>query len=184
MFDTGPSEAVVNAPAPSSIAVTGEAVTGASKRSLKITDAAGLQNGFDPHFYYIPHHKEGTSRLSFDLRTEVGVNMYQEWRDAATPYHVGPSFSIANDHLYVNNQQLLAIPVGQWVHFEIVASLGSSSTGAWDLTVVLPGAEPHRFAGLKNGSPDWKTLDWLGFVSNANEKTIYYLDNIELSNKK
>ncbi|BCM90704.1 hypothetical protein IAD21_02564 [Abditibacteriota bacterium] len=180
---TGPTDAAISAPSPSSIGVSGESAA-SGQHSLKIVDAPGLAHGFDPHFYYKPGHKEGISRLAFDLRTEAGVNMYQEWRDASNPYRVGPSLSIANDHLYVNNQQLLAIPVGQWVHFEVVAALGASSTGTWDLTVALPGEEPHRFARLKSGSAEWKTLDWLGFVSNATEKTTFYLDNIELTNDK
>ena len=32
------------------------------------------------------------------------------------------------------------------------------------------------------GSPEFKALSWLGFVSNATAKTTYYLDNIQLVN--
>ncbi|RYX85900.1 right-handed parallel beta-helix repeat-containing protein [bacterium] len=181
ILGTGPTEAVVNAPNPSSIGVTTDAAA-TGQNSLKIVDAAGLVNNFDPHFFYQPQHKTGTSRLSFDLRTEAGVSMYQEWRDSSNPYKVGPSLSIVNDQLRANNQQLLTIPTDQWVHFEISASLGANSTGQWDLTVTLPNTAPQRFTNLKNGSPDWKTLEWLGFVSTASEKTTFYLDNIKLSN--
>ena len=31
--------------------------------------------------------------------------------------------------------------------------------------------------------PQWKTLDWLGFVSNADAKTVFYLDNLFLENQ-
>jgi len=48
--------------------------------------------------------------------------------------------------------------------------------------VTLPGQPPHRIASLKNFSPEWKTLKWLGFSSTATDKRIYYLDNIELTN--
>ena len=54
---------------------------------------------------------------------------------------------------------------------------------AHDLPIVtLPGAPSQSFAGLKC-STAWKTLDWLGFVSNAREKTAFYIDNIEVENQ-
>ena len=165
-----------------SIGVTDETAAG-GRRSLKVVDAPGLQNAFDPHFFFSPDHREGVSRCAFDLKIEAATNFYHEWRDAASPYRVGPSLSIAGGRLYVNNQSLLEIPVGQWVHIEVMASLGHHSTGTWDLTVTLPDGTPQRFPGLKNGSPDWKSLDWLGFVSNATVSTTYYLDNLGLSNK-
>ena len=61
-------------------------------------------------------------------------------------------------------------------------ALGAQSTGTWDLIVTLPGESPRRFAGLKNGSPDWKTLHWFGFCSTADAKTVFYLDNLMLTN--
>jgi hypothetical protein len=78
---------------------------------------------------------------------------------------------------------LLDIPVSQWVHIEVAAGLGPQSTGTWDLTVTLPGEQPRKFAKLPNGSPNWKTLDWLGFIGDANEKTACYLDNLDLTHE-
>lgn len=50
-----------------SILVTDE-TTASGKRSLKITDAPGLERRFNPQFFYAPHHKQGLTRFSFDLR--------------------------------------------------------------------------------------------------------------------
>ena len=180
---TAPAEATLNVEhRGDSIGVTDETAAG-GRRSLKIVDAPGLQNGFDPHFFFSPDHREGVSRCAFALKIEAATNFYHEWRDSATPYRVGPSLSIAGGKLFVNSRKLMEIPAGQWVHFEVTAGLGHASTGTWDLSVTLPGGTPQRFPGLKNGSPDWKSLDWLGFVSNANVATTYYLDDLEVSNK-
>ena len=180
---TAPAEAVLKVEHKGdSIGVTDETAAG-GRRSLKIVDAPGLQNAFDPHFFFSPDHREGITRCAFDLKIEAATNFYHEWRDSATPYRVGPSLSIAGGKLFVNNQQLMEIPAGQWVHFEVMAGLGHASTGTWDLAVTLPGGTPQRFPGLKSGSPDWKSLEWLGFVSNATVSTTYYLDDLELSNK-
>ncbi|MCL5098350.1 MAG: right-handed parallel beta-helix repeat-containing protein [Candidatus Omnitrophica bacterium] len=165
-----------------SIAVTDEtAATG--KHSLKITDTPGLQYAYNPHFYYEPNHKSGITRFSFDMRIEPGTIMYHEWRDNASPYKVGPSFWVRNARLEIAGKPVLDLPTGQWVHYEVSAGLGKASTGTWQLIVTFPGQQPHSFANLKC-SPDWKTLTWMGFSSTAQEKTAYYLDNLDLRNGK
>ena len=164
-----------------SITVTDETAA-AGKHSLRITDAPGLQARFNPHFYYHPHHRDGITTGSFDLRTGPGVESYHEWRDAASPYHTGPSLSVANGNLFVAGKALLPIPENQWIHIEITAGLGAQSTASWDLTVTTPGHAPQKFPGLRC-DPNWKQLEWLGFVSNADARTIYYLDNLALDNR-
>jgi len=49
--------------------------------------------------------------------------------------------------------------------------------------VTLPGQRPKRFKGLNNGSKKFEKLTWVGFTSNATNKTVFYLDNLELTNK-
>ena len=108
--------------------------------------------------------------------------MFHEWRDDSNPYRVGPSIWIQDGKLKVRGQEVLSLPVNQWVRFEIMAALGGRSTGTWNLTITVPDQPPRHFMKLKNGSPDWKTTRWLGFSSTATAKTVFYLDNIELTN--
>jgi hypothetical protein len=166
-----------------SIAVTDETAAG-GKRSLKIVDAPGLQNVWDPHLVYSPNHSTGTTRCSFDLRIEPGVSLAQEWRDwRDSPYSVGPSFSIVSDAVQVAGRTLLHLPVSKWVHLEVTAGLGPKNPGTWTLTVTLPGEPPKVFQGLKNGSNSFTRLTWLGFTSNATQKVVFYLDNLEITNQ-
>ncbi|MBN1343706.1 MAG: right-handed parallel beta-helix repeat-containing protein [Phycisphaerae bacterium] len=152
------------------------------KRCLMVQDAPGLQHGFNPHFFWTPNYTEGVATFRFDMRVEQGVVMYVEWRDNHQPYRVGPSLWVGGGKLRVGGKELADIPTGQWVRYEVTAGLGPQSTGKWDLTVTLPGQPAKSFKGLGNGSPDFKTLNWLGFSSTANEKTVFYLDNLELAN--
>ncbi len=163
------------------IAVTDETAA-SGKHSLKITDAPGLKHAFDPHFYYDPHHTNGVTRFSFDIRVDPGAKVSHEWRSEGHPYLVGPSIWIGDGKLRVQGREMMSIPASQWVHVEISAGLGAQSTGTWDLVVTLSGQPLHRFAGLKNGSPDWKTIRWFGFSSVADAKTVFYLDNMVLTN--
>ena len=73
------------------------------------------------------------------------------------------------------------MPVGQWIHVEIVCDLGKRRRRH-----VRPDAHAARrtaadFRPLPCGSGDrFKRLEWLGFVSLAQDKTVFYLDNVKL----
>jgi hypothetical protein len=166
-----------------SIIVTDETAA-SGKHSLKFTDARGLQHAYNPHCVYKLNHSTGTTHCSFDMRIEDGVRINHEWRDwRISPYDVGPSFWVNGTKLNVGGKSLLELPLGKWVHFEIVADLGKKNAGRWTLAVTLPGRKPRRFKGLNNGSTKFEKLTWVGFTSNATNKTVFYLDNLELINK-
>ncbi len=162
-----------------SLAVSDE-LAASGKRCLKITDAPGLEHGWNPHFYYKPNHHSGVTRCSFDMRVEEDVRMYHEWRDVVG---TGPSFAIQDGQIQVGGETLMAMPVGRWVHFDITAGLGRKYTGTWDLTVTVPGHEPQRFPNLqrtRTGACNLHALTWLGFTSTATDTRVFYLDNMEI----
>ncbi len=163
------------------IRVTEETAAAGGKRSLKFTDAGGQQNRFNPHLHYQPTFATGTLEGRFAIRWERGAVFYHEWRDAASPYHVGPSIRIqADGTLLAGDKALTQLPHGSWIRLEIVCGLGADAKGTYDLTVVLPGrTPPQRYRNLPC-SPEFKTLRWYGFVADADGPGIFYLDNIEL----
>jgi hypothetical protein len=163
-----------------SISVT-DSVAASGRQSLRVVDVPGLQYAFNPHFAYSPHYLDGMARCAFDLRVENGVVMFHEWRDwSVSPYLVGPSLWVQQGTLQVNGQTLLDMPAGQFVRLEIAADLGGGRSGTWTLTVTIPGQSPRRFENLAFGSPDFQRLTWVGFISNANANTVYYVDNLQL----
>ena len=76
----------------------------------------------------------------------------------------------------------MELPLNRWIHIEIAAGLGDGSRSTWDMIVMLPGRAPREFKALRNAHTTFDQLTWIGFTSNATEKTVFYLDNIELSN--
>jgi hypothetical protein len=164
-----------------SIAITDLTAAG-GKHSLRVTDAPGLQARFNPHFYFQPSHRAGITTCSFDLNLGPGAEFYHEWRDAAAPYHTGPGIIVSGGNLTAAGRPLAALPPDQWIHLEITAGIGPQSTGTWDLAVTLPGQPPQRFTKLPC-HPQWRQLEWLGFVSNADATAIYHLDNLTLANQ-
>jgi len=154
------------------------------ERSLQFIDQAGLDRSFNPHLVYYPYMRRGVAVGSFAIRVEPGAHFYHEWRDHKSPYTVGPSIWIApNGALTVQGQTLATLPHGQWAHLEIACQLGREATGAFDLTVTLPGQAPQRFEGLPCGKPTFRRLDWWGFVSNADAPVTLYLDDVALHSR-
>jgi hypothetical protein len=167
------------ATAAATIRVTDEQASD-GKRSLKFTDAPGLDQPWNPHIFYSPSQTEGLATCSFDLRLGQGAIVWHEWRDAASPYRTGPSLGInAAGEVTTRDKKLLTVPRDQWVHFEITTGLGKKADGTWSLTVTVPGQQPQRFDRLPC-DPKCKQLMWMGFVSNATETTVLYLDNLKL----
>ena len=167
-----------------SIRVTDEtAATG--QHSLKFTDVPGLKHIWQPHMYYQPHFRKGTTHLNFRVRLEEGAILWHEWRDAAGPYRVGPSLTITADgKLHAAGEELLSVPRGVWVRVEITCAVGREATGSYDLTVTLPGEAPRRFEALACRAADFRRLEWLGFVSHADAATVLYLDDLRLTNDR
>jgi hypothetical protein len=97
------------------------------KRCLKVEDSPDMPYPWDPHFYYRPQHREGTSRCAFDLRISPNTVLSMEWRDDGHPYLVGPALSIDHAMLRAAGKRELPLPPGAWVHVE---HLGSASDSA------------------------------------------------------
>ena len=105
---------------------------------------------------------------------------YRDWSD--NPYSVGPSLTFVGGKLKFRDQELMDVPTGEWFHVAIDVGLGAKADDTWQLTVTLPGQQPRVFSDLKVVNPGWKKLTWVGFVSNAKTKTVFYLDNVKLAN--
>lgn len=165
------------------ISVTDETAAD-GQHSVKIQDAPGLQFAFNPHLVYKLNHTSGTTRCGYDMRIEAGALLYHEWRSwDVDPYRVGPTFWIRNGKLQLAGQDVLQLPVGQWFHVDVLAKVGSDADGKWTLTITLPGQAPKEFSGLQVGNPEFRNLNWLGWSSMAQEKTVFYLDNIKITNE-
>jgi hypothetical protein len=151
------------------------------RQSLKFTDAPGLPAHYYPMLTIAPHHAAGVTTCAFDLWLEPKAYVIHEWRDQATPYHVGPSFNLKDGKLNGPQGALMDIPTGRWVRCEVSAGIGAGNVGTWTLTVTVSGEPPKTFAGLPFRHKEFQTVDWMGFASNANEATTFFLDQLSLT---
>jgi len=167
-----------------SIAVSDEAAA-SGKRSVKVTDAPGLKQSYNPHLVFSGvNYASGSVLNSFDLRIEPASIIQFEWRDYSDgDYKTGPEFRIQNGRLLLGKNRMVTLPAGEWVKFELTATLGTAGQANWALRVTIPGKPPRVFRDLPY-RPEFKKLTWIGFMSLATQKTAFYLDNFTLSNRR
>lgn len=150
------------------------------KQSLLFQDAPGLPAHYYPMLSFHPHHQTGTSTVSFALTLEPKAIFIHEWRTKGNPYRTGPVIHVQNGRLSGVKGLDVALPVQKWIRFELSAVIGEDVTGRWNLKVTPEGEPTMEFRDLPCRHPDMKTLDWVGFISNANEKTEFYLDDLAI----
>ena len=150
------------------------------KQSLLFQDAPGLPAHYYPMLSFNPHHQTGTSTVSFALYIEPKAIFIHEWRTKGNPYRTGPVIHVQNGRLTGVKGLDVALPVQKWIRFELSAVIGDAVTGRWNLKVTPEGEPTKEFKDLPCRHPDMNTLDWVGFISNANEKTEFYLDDLKI----
>ena len=164
-----------------SIVVTDEtAATG--KHSVKVTDAPGLKNVYNPHLYWKVNYDSASIENNFDLRIEKASKIDFEWRDwSQGDYKTAVHIAIRDGTLNLDNGATLDLPENQWVHFEITGVAGEANAGKWSLAITLPGQAPREFKDLPYAKQGFGKLTWVGFTSNATVKTSFFLDDFKLS---
>jgi hypothetical protein len=177
--DAPPDGPVLSVENVGGILVTGE-LAASGKQSLKFTDAPGQKYGFNPHIWYSPHLTAGTVRGSFDARIEPGAIAYFAWRDYdGGAYRVGPSIRIEGDgKLLAGDRQIGKVPLSQWLRIEITCGLGDAANGKWTLRYGPIGDEPTRVE--LTCDPQFRKLDWVGFVADATVAAVFYVDNLKI----
>ncbi|MGM0485244.1 MAG: right-handed parallel beta-helix repeat-containing protein [Planctomycetota bacterium] len=161
------------------IVVTDETAA-SGEQSLKIIDAEGLRATYNPHYIVRGmNYEEGRVHNSFALRVETGAILQFEWRDYKTksPYLTGPRFAIREGKLQLPGDITADFPTGQWFKLEVVADMSEADGSSWSLRVTSPEGDLRVWRDLPFADPECYKVNWMGFMSNAREKTLIYLDD-------
>ena len=149
------------------------------RHSLKFSDQPNLDFVFNPHLWYTPNHVKGTVRFSFDLLADQGASAYVQWRDAANPYHSGPSVRFVGGQIKADGKTVCALLAGAWAHVEMTCQLGAAANGKWALKTSVPGQTPVALTDLPC-DPRFRKLQWSGIVADADAAVTFYVDNVKL----
>jgi hypothetical protein len=175
-----PGVAPTKAEGPSDALLVTGAQASAGKQSLLFRDAPGLPASYYPMLTFAPNHRAGTSAVAFDLYLEPKAYFIHEWRTAGNPYATGPVVTIKDGRLTGVKGLNLPVPVRRWVRLEIVAELGADAPKTWTVRLTPKGEATQEVKGLPFRSPKFDHLGWLGFISNADEATEFYLDELDI----
>lgn len=164
-----------------SIRVTDEhAASGA--HALKFTDVAGLEQSWQPHFFYTPQVPRGEVELSFDVRLESGAILVMVWRDWRAEMLQGPHLRLTAGGALeaADGQKVMDVPVGEWLHVVVTAPVGAKGNRKYRLAVTPRGGQTITVADLPFLNDTFRQLTWIGFISDGTVPAATYLDNVRL----
>ena len=167
------------------VRVTDQQAAG-GKRSLKFIDGPGQEHVFAPHVYYRCRFLEGRMVGRFALRIDARTRFRYQWRHYEGDYRSGPTVDVHPGGKLLHEargkagRELLTLPAGQWVRFEVACELGDDAAGTFDLSVHLPGRrKPETFRGLPCDKR-FTRLDWIGLICNGAQATTVYVDDVAI----
>lgn len=155
------------------------------QRCLKIVENSPGLPLWAPMLVYFPAHRQGQTRLSFDVKPERQAHLAVSLEDRSgrgTDSLGGPHVSIRDGQIFVAGHPPLPISWGEWTHVELTVGVGPEAGGTFDLAVTPSRGAPHFVNSIKYRSPDWNHLQWLAFSSAGDRDSAISLDNIRLTN--
>lgn len=175
-----PNTAVHKVSPRGTLAVTdGTAASG--KHSVTFSGVLGETYQFNPDRFSYLAGKNGLVTFRYALRLEPGSVIRHEWRGNAG--QTGPSFLVDKDGaLTAGEKRLTQLQSGRWVSIEVTCPVNGQADGTWGLTVSSPGEKALSFQKLKH-NPLFKTLNWLGFVTESPVPSPVDLDDFKLTIK-
>ena len=90
----------------------------------------------------------------------------------------------ADGKLYADTSReaLASLPENRWIHVEVAADNRSEAGARWQLVVTWPGEAPKTFALLLKDGNRYRETTWVGFFSDGDRKSEWWLDNLEILN--
>ena len=183
-----PAKAEVTVEGTSSVAVTDEACSAGTK-SLKFTDAAGLEHNYNPHVVYRLNNPEGKQRFAVDIMNskDAPAEWYMEFRDWRQELFVGPTFRgtsegdlIACGKFGDGGRTLATIPPGTWFTVGLAFGTGSEAVKTFALTLNVPGQLEQVFHELPFVDAAFTNANWFGISSMSTKRTAFFVDNLIL----
>ena len=158
--------------------VEGDAAQGT--RSVEFTQTL---TAWRPHVYRGISREQGPQRISFAFRQEPGAAFYFEVRDGALHAAVnGPNLQVGKDGmLYGRGGALGKVPQNTWIRVELSFVLGTDRRDdTYAVKVWVPGEKEARVYPSIPVSRHFRTIGWVGFMSNAHEGARFRIDDFRV----
>lgn len=147
-------------------------------RCVEARDRKGSAYGFWPHSN-LKIDAEKHAKISFALKTDRKTNLKFSLRqlrpDKFREYTEGPSITVKGPVLTAGGQTL-TVPENAWWTVTLVVDLEKRT---WSVKREAKGLAPQELKNLPFPAGDFKRLDWIGFMSLADEDASWYIDDID-----
>ena len=177
----GKSIGIFDVSAKSGLSVTDETAASGSQ-SLRIADSSGNKFPWDPLLTARIGAYQGSVRIAWSFLTDDKAHPQFECRDyrqeGEPSFRIGPSVSFAAGHVCAGGRKVVDVPLGTWARVEVVLHVTGQKAGTWSCTVTPQGGDSVTVDGLKVASR-FRTLDWVGFMSNGAEGA-WHLDDFSV----
>jgi hypothetical protein len=155
------------------------------QRSLAFTDGPADQ-AWLPHWAMnLTPREQGTVKLSCDFLndTQQPARFRIEFRDwSSSPWHGGPTVTVGADGVVTaGGRQLAVVAPGRWSHLEIHFDYGQDAPKTCRVSVGSRDGEAKVVEHVAFANDQFATCTWFGISSLDNDKTAYYLDNIQMT---
>jgi len=148
-------------------------------RSLKVQDAPGLAQSFEPVLHIHPGWAAGRFVAGFDVMAQPGADWFFEMRGRSGEYAAGPMVTWRKGKLYAgigDAPPLADIPPDEWFRVAITATTGA---GSYDVELTRQDGSRREFRKLPC-MPSWKDAGYLLFSGQGSEKAAFFIDNLRL----
>jgi hypothetical protein len=153
------------------------------RHSLKFVDAPKQRAAHTPYmdFNPYPYLAKGKVKISFSMLNskKAPAKFFFETRSGRV---AGANLTVERDgSIRAGKKDLGKIPLGEWVHVEMVLQLGRQADKKYQLTLGIPGRRPLSVE-QPYVSPEFNALRWFGFASNTwNKHSVFYIDDLKVN---
>ena len=157
----------------------------AGTRSLKLVDAPGLAQVWQPRIFWPLRFEEGAVRFTCDLRLDgerppvLYIDPRQYSDTGGREYFSGPMLQINQQGEITAGQprQVIAtVPFDTWFRLELTMSLGQAA-GSSEMLLTVGDQEPQQLI-VPHASPDFARLERVVVASLTDGESVFYLDNV------
>lgn len=166
--------------APGGISIASDGLGGG--QALKLEDGPGHPWFWHPHLTTRFGCTNGTVRIRFAFKADNVVQPWLECRDyshAKGEYAVGPSIRVHQGVVRAGNRELGRVAPDTWGTIDVTLCVTGPQARTWDCRVVAADGSAAETKGMGVG-PDFKALEWVGFMTLGEEKGTWLLDDFSV----
>ncbi len=166
------------------VAVVADAAAGGRRCLRLVEELPGLQP-WAPMVVYSPAHREGLSRLSFDVKPGPGSHLAVSLEDRSGrefAARLGPHLAVRDGKLLLLGQAPIDLPVDAWSRLTLTVAVGRGADGTFDVSLARPDGTVRTVRRIPYRTRGWDYLHWLAFSSAGEGPAVISLDNLRLEN--